>query len=357
MQISIQPFTVHKRVPLKISRGTTSQTTNIWLRIEADRHEGWGEATPFSIGSQQQTTAEIMTAFAELKPILEKYHPLQRQRIHDTLAEIDWQRIPSAVRAAIDVALHDWMGKVARMPLWQLWGIDRLAAPPISVTVGINSPQGAQQRIQQWQEIYDCQFFKLKLGNPEGAEADRQMFAAVQQLVPQAKITVDANGGWDLATAIAMTHWLADRGVAYVEQPLKRGAEADLPALQRASPLPVFVDESCFVSQDLPELVDRVAGVNIKLMKCGGLSEALRLIHGARAWGLQVMVGCYSDSCLSNTAAAHLGGLVNFLDLDSHLNLLDDPFSGATLQGGKLMPPEAPGLGVTLIEPAPLPKS
>jgi L-Ala-D/L-Glu epimerase len=106
------------------------------------------------------------------------------------------------------------------------------------------------------------------------------------------------------------------------------------------------VDESLFVSSDLPMLADRVAGVNIKLMKCGGLSEALRTIHAARAWGLQVMIGCYSDSCLSNTAAAHLGPLVDYLDLDSHLNLLDDPFVGATIEDGKLLPNDLPGLGV-----------
>jgi L-Ala-D/L-Glu epimerase len=349
MQIQIQPFTVNKRVPLKISRGTTSQTTNIWLRIEEDGIEGWGEAIPFSIGTQQQTTAEIMTALKQVGTILERFHPLERQAIYQTLDQSDWQRIPSAAMAAVDVALHDWMGKKANMPLWQLWGLDRQQAVPISVTIGINSPAGAQERVAKWQEVFDCRFFKLKLGNPDGIELDRAMLDAVKQRVPDAKLTVDANGGWELADAIEMSHWLADRGVSYIEQPLRRGAEADLPALQAASPLPIFVDESVFVSSDLPMLADRVAGVNIKLMKCGGLSEALRTIHAARAWGLQVMIGCYSDSCLSNTAAAHLGPLVDYLDLDSHLNLLDDPFVGAVIEEGKLLPNDLPGLGVGLV--------
>jgi L-Ala-D/L-Glu epimerase len=350
MQIKVQTFMVNKRVPLKISRGTTSQTTNILLRIEEDGIEGWGEATPFSIGTQQQTTAEIMTALGELMPILEKFHPLQRQLIHQTLGHADWQRIPSAARAAIDVALHDWMGKKAQLPLWKIWGLNLSDSVPISVTVGINSPLGAQRRVEQWQEIFDFQFFKLKLGSSEGMAADRAMFSAVRSLVPTAKLTVDANGGWDLETAIKMSDWLAERGVAYIEQPLRRGAEEDLLALHRASALPIFVDESCFVSSDLPLLVDRVAGINIKLMKCGGLSEALRMIHAARAWGLQVMIGCYSDSSLTNTAAAHLGPLVDYLDLDSHLNLLDDRFHGAVIQGGKLLPSELPGLGIGFLE-------
>ncbi len=350
MQIKIQPFMVNKRVPLKISRGTTSQTTNIWLRIEEDGIEGWGEATPFSIGSQQQTTAEIMTALAELAPLLEKFHPLQRQLIHQTLGDTDWQRIPSAARAAIDVALHDWLGKRANLPLWKIWGLDLKDTVPISVTVGINSPEGAQKRVAQWQEIFDCNFFKLKLGNPEGMAADKAMFEAVQAMVPKAKLTVDANGGWDLETAITMSHWLAERGVSYIEQPLRRGTEADLLPLKMSSPLPIFVDESFFVSKDLPGLADQVAGINIKLMKCGGLSEALAAIHSARAWGLQVMIGCYSDSCLTNTAAAHLGPLVDYLDLDSHLNLQNDPFLGATICDGKLVPSARSGLGISLLE-------
>jgi L-Ala-D/L-Glu epimerase len=348
MQIKIQPFTVNKRVPLKISRGTTSQSTNIWLRIEADGIEGWGEATPFSIGTQQQTTAEIMTAFNELIPTLQQFHPLDRQSIDRTLRESDWQRIPSAVVAAIDLALHDWLGKKAKMPLWQIWGLEPQNSVPISVTVGINSPAGAQDRVRKWLELFDCNFFKLKLGSPEGVAADKAMFEAVRTIVPRAKFTVDANGGWSLADAIIMTEWLQERGVTYVEQPLARGAEADLPKLFHASPLPIFVDESFFISEDLPRLVDRVAGINIKLMKCGGLSEARRTIHAARTWGLQVMIGCYSDSCLSNTAAAHLGSLVDHLDLDSHLNLLEDPFVGATIQDGKLIPSNLPGLGVEL---------
>jgi L-Ala-D/L-Glu epimerase len=348
MQIKIQPFTVNKCVPLKISRGTTSHTTNIWLRLEADGIEGWGEATPFSIGSQQQTTAEIMSALTEVIPVLEKFHPLQRQAIHQTLSDSNWQRIPSAAIAAVDLALCDWLGKRANLPLWQLWGLDIKKSVPISVTVGINSPAGAQERVKKWLEVFDAQFFKIKMGSPEGIAADRAMFLAIQQLVPQAKFTVDANGGWELKEAIDMSEWLAEQGVTYIEQPLRRGDEANLSALQQVSPLPIFVDESCFVSQDLPGLADRVAGINIKLMKCGGLSEALRIIHTARAWGLQVMIGCYSDSCLSNTAAAHLGPLVDHLDLDSHLNLLEDPFLGATIQNGKLIPNDLPGLGVSL---------
>jgi muconate cycloisomerase len=143
-----------------------------------------------------------------------------------------------------------------------------------------------------------------------------------------------------------MCLWLAQLGIKYVEQPLPRGEEADLVKLKERSPVAIFVDESCFTSSDIPQLIDRVHGINIKLMKSGGLTEAIRMLHTAKACGLQVMFGCYSDSSLANTAAAQLSPLADYLDLDSHLNLLDDPFAGAIYQDGCLLPSDLPGLGV-----------
>jgi L-Ala-D/L-Glu epimerase len=135
-----------------------------------------------------------------------------------------------------------------------------------------------------------------------------------------------------------------------LEQPLAQGDEARLVDLKRESPLPIFADESCFTSKDIPGLIDRVDGINIKLMKAGGLTEAIRMIDVARAHGLQVMFGCYSDTVLANTAASHLSPLADYLDLDSHLNLIDDPFIGANLVNGRLMPGNSPGLGVQPID-------
>ena len=182
-----------------------------------------------------------------------------------------------------------------------------------------------------------------------GIGADREMILAVKAELPDAKLTIDANGGWNLADAISMSKWLADLGVTYLEQPLARGNEAQLADLKQQSPLPIFADESCFTSHDLPGLIDKVDGVNIKLMKAGGLTEAMRMIHTARAHGLQVMFGCYSDTVLANTAAAQLSPLADYLDLDSHLNLIDDPFVGAQLIDGCLTPTDLPGLGVDWI--------
>ena len=341
MQIRVEPFTVRKRFALTISRGTTAQTTNVWVRLQHDGLEGWGEASPFTVRDRQSTEV-LINAIEAIAPKLEDFTPDDRPAIESALAEL-----PSAARCGIDLALHDWVGKRANQPLWQQWGLDRSKIVPTSVTIGISSPEAARDRLRNWLALAPFQAIKVKLGSPAGIAADRAMLLAVLAESPQnAKISIDANGGWSLADAIAMSHWLAEQGVTYIEQPLAPGQEVDLPQLYHQSPLPIFVDESCFTCVDIPHLSDRVHGINIKLMKSGGLSEALRMVQMAKADGLQIMFGCYSDSALANTAAAQLAPLADHLDLDSHLNLIDDPFVGAELTEGCLHPPDRPGLGV-----------
>ncbi len=344
MQVAVQAFTVNKRVPLTISRGTTATSTNLWVRIMADGLEGWGEATPFAIGTASQTTTAILEDLTRLIPQLEPLHPLQRQDMEPLLATVC-----SAARAAIDVALHDWLGKKVGLPLWQLWGLNRSRIGPTAVTVGLASPTAACERWQQWQsQIPIIRSVKVKLGHPSGIEADQAMLSAVLPLLPNhCKVSIDANGGWQLAEAVTMAKWLAQQGVTYIEQPLSPELDDALAELSTQSPLPIFIDESCFTSQDILRLMDHVHGINIKLMKAGGLTEARRMIQIARACHLDVMFGCYSDSHVSNTALAHLSPLADHIDLDSHLNLVNDPFEGATMQAGCLLPNDAPGLGLT----------
>ncbi len=343
MLIGVEIFTVNKRFPLTISRGTTAQTTNVWLRVEQDGIEGWGEASPFSLGNHRQSTETIRDALQQVERELQAFHPLERQQIELVLREA---HLPSAARAALDVALHDWLGKRVGLPLWRLWGLDVNRIVPTSVTIGINSPSAARARVRDWLQYKDVRVLKVKLGSPAGIAADQAMLMAVREEAPAPALYVDANGGWNLSEAIAMCNWLASVGVKYVEQPLPQGEEKNLLELKDRSPLPIFVDESCLTSCDIPQLANRVHGINIKLMKAGGLTEVMRMVHTARAYGLQVMFGCYSDSSLSNTALAHLSPLADYLDLDSHLNLIDDPFTGALLQEGRVLPNDLPGLGV-----------
>ncbi len=350
MKISIETFTVHKRFPLTISRGTTAENTNIWVKIEHEGIEGWGEASPFSTGKAPQTTEILLQALQEIAPSLKRYSPLKRSAIEKLLIK---KQVPSAAMAAIDMALHDWAGKKAGMPLWQMFGFDRDGIVPVSVTIGINTPEGARQRVRDWLSVVDAKAFKVKLGSPQGMESDRAMLTAVKEEIPDdAIVYVDANGGWNLEDAVKMSEWLASLGVEYIEQPLPADRELEeFVALRERSPLPIFLDESCFTSQDIPRLAEEAAdGINIKLMKCGGLTEAMQMIEVADEYGLEVMLGCYSDSCLANTAAAQLAPLASYLDLDSHLNLIDDPFAGAKVKDGRLLPNDLPGLGVERIK-------
>jgi len=238
-------------------------------------------------------------------------------------------------------------GEKLKWPLWKLWGLDCDRIPPVSVTIGISSPEAAQERLRAWQETVSVEVIKIKLGSPEGIAADQAMFSAVEAAAPlEARIYVDANGGWNLIDAVTMIGWLRERGVEYVEQPLAEGEEELMGELKARGTLPIFADESCWGLTDIPKLADKVDGINIKLMKCGGLTEARRMVETAKACGLQVMFGCYSDSALLNSAAAQLAPLADYLDLDSHLNLKDDPFVGATLEDCRLVPRNLPGLGM-----------
>lgn len=344
LKIRIEPFTVHKRFALTISRGTHAENTNIWVILEAEGIEGWGEASPLSLGKQEQTSTMLLEALQQIAPSLSQFHPLQRQEIE---AALRFAKLPSAACAAIDMALYDWLGKRVNLPLWKLWGGDRTHIPPTSLTIGISSPENAQKRVQAWREVTSIRCLKVKLGSPAGIEADKVMLQAVQEVAPaDTLIYVDANGGWTLENALIMSEWLAQQGIQYIEQPLAEGQEDQLKPLYARSPLPLFLDESCFTSADIPRFADCIHGINIKLMKSGGLTEALRMVHTAKACGLQVMFGCYSDSTLANTAALQLAPFADYLDLDSHLNLIDDPFSGAIAQAGYLFPPDLPGLGV-----------
>ncbi|MFM2429258.1 MAG: hypothetical protein RLZZ511_471 [Cyanobacteriota bacterium] len=347
MQIRLQTFTVNKRFALTISRGTTANTTNLFVRIDHDGIEGWGEASPFSIGETSQTTESIARSLQRITPLLTPYSPLERDKIDRILRD---SQVPSAARSALDLALHDWLGKATGLPLWQLWGLNREAIVPTSVTIGISTPAAAQERVKNWLAMSaEIQALKVKLGSPAGIAADQAMFLEVKETAPHIrKISIDANGGWNLRDAIAMGYWLAEQGIDYIEQPLAKGQEAELKKLFAVSPLPIFVDESCFTSADIPGLADRCHGINIKLNKCGGLSEAMRMIQVAKTLGLGVMFGCYSDSVLMNSALAQLAPLADHLDLDSHLNLVDDPFIGALFQNGRVIPNHQPGLGVSL---------
>ncbi|MEP6756207.1 MAG: dipeptide epimerase [Chthonomonadales bacterium] len=344
MKITLERILLVKRRPLTISRGTSASSENLIVTVEQDGIVGIGEMAPVDIGDGREDAEYAERQLTETAPDLEYIQPWEMQRVERVLAD---HIVCKSAQAALDFALHDWLGKKSGMPLYRLLGADPVSIVPTSLTIGINPPDVARDHAAEILSRLEPQSLKVKLGSSDGIEADKEMLQAVMSVTPpNVKIRVDANGGWSVNDALKMLPWLAEWCVEYVEQPLPIGHEGELSALYLDSPIPIFADESCRTADDIWKLKDRVHGVNLKLMKCGGIREGLRLIHTARSAGLKVMMGCMSETSLSIAAGAHLSPLVDYLDLDSHLNLNPDPFVGLQWSDGRVMVGDANGLGI-----------
>ena len=349
MRLRLHRFFLSKAVPLAISRGTTSAVEHLLLEMEHEGLIGRGETGGFDTGHRHYDTDAIAAELEALE--LEGLEPQPLQVLEPLLA-----RLSPPARCGLDLALHDWWGQRLGQPLHRLWGLDPGACVATSVTLGLGEPSAVLARLERWRLQLPSTRIKLKLGSPDGLDHDRALVQAVRAaLRPGDELQIDANGGWDLAGARQMIPWLAEQGVVLVEQPLAPllDAEADtagFAALQGLAPIPVVADESCWDLGDLLRLAPHVQGINIKLVKCGGLSEGLLMARTARRLGLGVMLGCYSDGGLLNSGAAQLLPLVQWPDLDSHLNLIDDPFAGPDRDGDVLRPVARPGLGAQLLQ-------
>ena len=343
MQISYHKVKLAKRFPLAISRGVRSHSENLFLHLEKDGISAWGEAAPGSTEGAS-SVEEIQTALEAF--IAEGIEGLSIQALYDRARK---EGIPPCAYVALDTVLWDWTAKKAGLPLYQLLGFSK-PSTPTSVTIGINPPEGVKERVPLLLEGTTVQSLKIKLGSPEGLDADKAMFAQVLESTKKykVKLRVDANGGWDVPQAKQMIQWLSERKVDYIEQPLKEGEEAELKYLYTKSALPIYVDESCRFAENIPHYAAHIHGVNMKLMKCGGITEALRIIATARAHGLKTMIGCMSESSVAIAAAAALSGGIDHIDLDSHYNLAPDPSVGAPMVEGITMPLEQPGHGAAL---------
>ena len=343
--LATERLTLTKRHPLAISRGSTVGSRNLFVSLTLGGHTGVGELAP-ATGSPY--TAERGEAqLLAIHPILmESGDPYP----HDVWPRLRAAEVDPPAVAAYDVALWDLLAKRAGMPLHRMLGLPRRGVPT-SVTVGIASPEEVRERAAEFLARTGARALKVKLGSPDGLDADKAIYeAALEAAEPHAaSLRVDANGGWTPDEAISMGAWLEERGCAYIEQPLPEGRESDLPRVFAKRKLPIFLDESCRWASDVPKIADRCDGVNLKLMKCGGITEAMSLVATARAHGLATMVGCMSDTSVGIAAAASLGALFDFADLDSHLNLAEDPAEGAPIERGIVLPTARPGHGGRLV--------
>lgn len=343
MKVRFFKVLLKKRFPLRISRGLRADSYNVFVSVEHQGVVGWGEAAPGK--TEQADTPEKVTE--ELRRLITT--GIDGLSIYEIEQRARKLKIAPCAYAGLDVALWDWTAKKAKLPLYQLLGFPK-PSQPTSVTIGINTPQVIKERIPLLLDGSTIQSLKIKLGAPEGIEVDKAMFEQVVESSSNyaIKIRVDANGGWNLEEAIYMSKWLLDRGVNYIEQPLKEGDENQLVALFQKTKLPIFVDESCRFAHQIPRWANAVHGVNFKLMKCGGITEALRIIATAKAFNLKTMIGCMSESSISIAAGASISGALDHIDLDSHYNLSPDPAEGLSMIKGITMPSDHFGHGATL---------
>lgn len=317
-----------------LSRGTWNVRRNVLLRIRKEGISGYGESAPIP---RYGESAESGLAFLEKsRPILEKDIWAYRDRWREIDALADGEH---AVKAALDMAILDWICKKIRLPLHRFLGLDRDRIPATTLSIGIDAVPEMQERVR---EAADFPVLKIKVGTKD----DRAIIEGIREVTDK-PLRTDANEGWkNREEALEMINWMAGMGVEFVEQPMPAAMFEDYVWLKDRVKIPVFADESLMKAADIPGIARGFHGINIKLMKCGGIQEAVRMAAVARAFDLKVMLGCMVETSAGIAAAAAVSPLVDYADLDGNLLIANDPFTGIQTVRGKVVLTDKPGLGV-----------
>jgi len=332
VELSARIGTVTTAEPFVISRGTETTNEVVWVEIRQDGVIGRGEAAPIP---RYEESAQSALAYANEASSALGDDPFAIEEI--------MRRLPArefAARAAIDAALHDLQGKLVGRPVYQLLGLPR-SGEPTSWTIWLGEPDDMARRAEAVQGRFAR--LKLKLGGRDGLDVQR--VRAVRE-VTDVPLQVDVNEAWSLDETLDALPQLDELGLEYCEQPLAAGDPGGAVAKER-SPIPIYLDEDCHTLDDVAACADRAHGINVKLAKSGGIREAVRMVHAARALGLGSMLGCMVESGLGIAAAAHVASLFDHIDLDGNLLLREDPWPGVQLVDGVQLPAELPGLGVS----------
>ena len=330
MQLRASIATFRLAETFGIARGSRTEDRVVQVELEGDGVIGRGEAAPIYYRGET-----VESALAFLETVEPPRDPFDLERGLPRQGD-------AAGRSALDAALHDWIGRSLAVPVWRMLGLSRGDAPPTSYTIGIDTVEGTLGRVRR---AGDFRALKLKLGGPE----DLARLYAVRT-VSNAPLRVDANEGWTLEQARELLPALEELEVELVEQPFPAADVESFRALRELGPRPpIVVDEGCHDLGDVAHVASYADAINIKLAKCGGLREGVRMAHAARALGLGVMLGCMIESELGIAPAAQIASLADWVDLDGHLLLADRPYTGLELEDGRVLPSHGPGLGV---EPA-----
>jgi L-alanine-DL-glutamate epimerase-like enolase superfamily enzyme len=332
MDLKYESYELKLKETFSISRSSIDTKKVVYVKID----EGIGEVSPSTYYGENEGTVkaalelfrnELVDDSLEIESILEKIN----SRIAGNLS----------AKAGIDLALHDLIGKQLNQPVHKLLGISKKEIET-SYTVGLDTIKRMQEKVK---EAFGFSVYKVKVG----VENDLKMVEAVRE-VTDAKIRLDANCGWDLKEALKKLKVLEKFDIELIEQPVQPGNLEDLRIIRENTNTPVFVDEWVMTSKDIPQYIGKVDGINIKLMKCGGIREALKMIHTARACNLKIMLGCMIESSVGISAAAQIAPLVDYVDLDGNLLISNDPYSGPELRNGRWILNDLPGLGIKKVQ-------
>lgn len=337
MLLRFYTYTLEFKHPFAIAHGVRSTTPVVFTEIECDGIVGYGEASmPPYLGESHETATLFLNSAAE---VIKKYH--SPNDIGSIMNSIDGiKKNNCAAKAAVDIALYDLKGKINGTPCYKMFNADKQKAPFTSYTIGIDTPEALIQKVKEAEEY---KILKVKLGGSN----DKEMISTIRG-VTNKPISVDVNQGWkERELALDMIHWLTDKNVLFIEQPLPKNRLDDVSWLAGKSKLPLIADEDVQRYEDIDKVKNIYHGVNIKLMKCTGMFEAHKMIVRAREHGMKILIGCMSETLCAISAAAQLSPLCDWADLDGPLLIKNNCFNGVKFESGKIVLSDLPGNGVS----------
>lgn len=340
MKLSFFSYELKLRHVFTVAGNSRSTTPDVQVELEFDGITGYGEASmPPYLQHELGTMDSVLAFLKRVQDVIGQFSdPFQLEDILsyiDTLSPGD-----SAAKAAVDIALHDLVGKMLQAPWYKMWGLNKAKAPSTTFTIGIDTFDVVREKTKECAGLFNI--LKVKLGR----DNDKEMIETIRS-VTNLPIAVDANQGWkDKHYALDMIHWLKEKGIVMVEQPMPKEQLDDTAWITQQSPLPIFADESIQRLKDVAPLKGAFTGINIKLMKCTGMREGWKMVTLARALDMKVMVGCMTETSCACSAAAQFSPAVDFADLDGNLLIANDRFKGMEVVKGKITLSDLPGIGV-----------